>query len=185
MQVLQDRVGQGGVQQAFDLAKPPLVRQQDGHGDLAALVQQLHGLIPRAAHVTEAPLLAHHRRFNLAPTQRVERKRRRRALVEGQLPRCLEVDGVGEHQPCQGINRSGRNQARDAALRLTGDPLVNADARLLRGAAKVRSLHVAPVLLRQDVQEGGQERVVLLAPDGVRDTQTEAIAVFLRCPLSP
>src|SRR3990172_166733 len=149
-----------------------------------AIVGQFNSLIAVAFRMAVWPGLPHQGHSNSAPVQQVEVAVRGGFLGEWRLPRRIEVDSVGEDESGQIVDGPLRNQVFYAAFGLVADPLVDSVAGRLRRSHKIQSPEPCPVVLGKNVKVLLKELVVLMAPDGVDDTQSEPFPILALCPLT-
>jgi hypothetical protein len=61
------------------------------------------------------------------------------------------------------------NKVFNATFRLVTDPIIDGDAGFFCLRYEVQYSQAGTVVLGQDIEEGGQEFIVLLPPDGVNN----------------
>ena len=103
----------------------------------------------------------HERHFRHLPSTEHERLGPRRTLVKRLGPRGLEIEGIGQHQPREWIDRARLHQFDDPALRVVAHPLVHLRPRGLRSAGEIDLAggRVVPLL-----EQRGERRIERLAP---------------------
>ena len=89
------------------------------------------------------------------------------ALVEGDLPGRLEVDGVGEDEPGQLVQHVLGDEVGNAFAGLVGDPSVDRLSCVLEVGAVIDEAHARAVVGGEGGEERLEEGEVLLAPEGV------------------
>jgi hypothetical protein len=153
-----------------------LGRQQDDHFDLVAVVRQRYGVVVGPLCVGQRRRLVHHRRRYRAAVEKVKGAVPRGTRIERPGPGRVEIHCVGQDQPGRSIQDAGRDQFLDPVLGLLADPVVDRFASFLL-PGKVQAPHLGAIVGGQEIEELGLELIVLLAPQGIRDVQPEALPI--------
>ena len=101
-----------------------------------------------------------------------------RGRVDPSLKGYIEVDSVGEDEPCETVDGAFWYKVLYPVLRLVCYPVVDRDPRLLRRLREIQWSHAGPIVLREQSEVRFQEFVVFLSPYGVGDVQLEVLAVL-------
>jgi hypothetical protein len=152
-------------------------REDDQHGELAAVVGQFERLVAVTFAVGEGGGPVHHVHFDLGPVEAGEPAGAGGSLLELPLPGGVEVDGVGEDEARGGVYHAGGYEIFDPVFCPIGDPVVDLDTGCLRRGLEVEEPHSRAVAAGEEVEEVGEEGVSGLAPEGVGDVEAEGLAV--------
>src|SRR5262249_32012822 len=105
--------------------------------------------------------------------------------VEAAGPVVLEVDGAGQHESGGGGELIGPQDGRDAAGGALVDPAVDEPAASCRVTLAVGLTEAGAVAGADEAQEGGEERVVAVDPQGGGEPEGRLGALATEGPAEP
>ncbi len=139
----------------LDLVVASRVRQHHGHRERAAGVGELDGApsVTGRGRDRDGSRRLHHRGLDRALVETGEGLGPGQVLLEGDLPRRLEVQGVDQHQPGERAQHTGSDELGDLVARVLGGPGVDRRPSTIGIGRVVDGLQPRAVLACQGLEE--------------------------------
>ena len=149
----------------FEIRKPVFsVRKEHEHRQVAAPVDEFHGLVARGLQVPDPFVLVHQRRLHRTAALNWNASSRVAALGTAATHIPLKKIAFTTTRRDVGIQGACGDELSDPLVRFVFDPLIDARARR-DSVAEIDELHGAAVVPGDQVEEFRQERRPILSPE--------------------